>query len=159
MFLSNKQIKPIENDEQSIEKKPYLFRSPSWGHHVVQQIQKGKREFVVGGLLFSINESSPNVASQTKSAHRRKASLIYGFEAHGLHFVTNLFKHSPHKGVVEEASKLSRGVKKSLGPSEPSHRKENGIYKSSFFFSIVKTRDCIPKMVSKGQHGFQEEDT
>ena len=68
--LSRKQIEPIENSEQSsTAKKPELLRYPSWGHHSVQESQQGKREFVVGGLLPSINESPPDVASQTGSVH------------------------------------------------------------------------------------------
>lgn len=128
--LSRKQIEPVENVEQSIAKKPELLKSLSSGHHSVQESPQGKREFVVGGLLPSINESSPDVASQTGSAHRRKASFGSGSEANGLHFVTQAtnFKHSPRKGVAEEASKLSRGGQKSLGSSEPGHGKENQLH-------------------------------
>lgn len=128
--LSRKQIEPVENAEQSIAKKPELLRSPSWGHHSVQESQQGKREFVAGGLLPPINESSPDVASQTGSVHRRKTSFGSGSEANGLHIVTQVtnFKHSPHKGVAEEAPKLSKGLQKSLGPSEPGHGKENQLH-------------------------------
>lgn len=144
--LSRKQIEPVENSEQSIAKKPEFLRSPSHCHYSVQESQQGKKEFVAGGLLPPINECSPDVASQAGSLHRRKASFGSGSEANGLHFVTQAtnFKHSPHKGVAEETSKLSKGVQKSLGPSEPGHGKENQLHVTP------KTPHSLPRSSKPG---------
>eukprot|EP00253_Pinus_taeda_P008537 PITA_08537 len=144
--LSKKQIEPVENSEQSIAKKPEFLRSPSHCHYSVQESQQGKKEFVAGGLLPPINECSPDVASQAESLHRRKASFGSGSEANGLHFVTQTtnLKHSPHKGVAEETSKLSKGVQKSLGPSEPGHGKENQLHVTP------KTPHSLPRLSKPG---------
>eukprot|EP01018_Ginkgo_biloba_P036653 Gb_17913 [translate_table: standard] len=129
---SRKQIEPIENVEQLKAKKPELLRSPSWGHRTVHESQQDKIDFVVGGLLPSISESSPDRTSQTGNLHRRQGSS--GFEPKGLHFLTKATncKHPLSKGLPEtEASKPLKGLQKSPGPSEIGYGKENQLHMTS----------------------------